>query len=51
MIYLAYAASLVACVAGCVYLVMNGHPWFALFVLACVPSIESRDSSEATDAR
>lgn len=42
MMYLAYALAHASGVAGCVVLVLNGHPWFAAAVLFATTSVSMK---------
>lgn len=49
MAFLAWASVKIAAIGGAVYLVINGHPWFALLCLLLSSSsieVKTRDGDE-----
>lgn len=46
MAYLAWAIAFCAGIGGAVYLVLQGYPWFAVFVLLVTSSIQVKSNKE-----
>lgn len=49
MIYLSFASIIVGSIWAGVYLVMNGHPWFAFLVIAIGASVSMKSKSKGEE--